>query len=263
MRHSPGGASRRSAPTTRPPATITRRSYPSGGHEFLDQHAMPAKPAPLANRRQAPLQLPEVAAEHHVLAPAAEPRLEHERELDLPNVLEALSVERVRVGYAGVCEPERGLALVVRCEECGWRVQQPHAPPSKRPDLGQPSFDTSSVGVTSRRTSATSPGPRRRTASKGRRNCDRIPSRRQPSTSGTFVGNGFHATTATIRCSSATNTSVTARTPCDIGANRHSGVRSYRIRKPRAEEPRPCDRDAVPLPPPDMPCSILRLDRRR
>ena len=59
-------------------------------HEFLDQHAVAAKPASVANRRQAPLELVRTAAQHHVSPPAAEPRLEHEGEIERPNLVEAL-----------------------------------------------------------------------------------------------------------------------------------------------------------------------------
>jgi hypothetical protein len=106
-------------------------------HEVLDKQPGTAKPASLANRRQAPFDLAGVTAQRHILSPVAEMRLEHERRLERPHLVEACCVQRARMRNLGIRRPHRRLPLVVVSEQRRGSIQNSHPATLERGDLIQ------------------------------------------------------------------------------------------------------------------------------
>ena len=137
MRHSPGGAIRLAAPTTRPPATTRRRSWPSGGISSCAT-------APVArnqSRHERPVehgaQLLAITAEADVLAPAAEARLDDRRKVEVGQRRVPLDQHRPRVRQPGPAQQARGQQLVVGEDDRVRPVQHPDArlvEPLERPE---------------------------------------------------------------------------------------------------------------------------------
>ena len=126
VRHSPGAATRRTAPTTRPPATTSRRSKPRGRDELLRDCTGGLVPGPRLEVGERAHDALLVVAPDHVLAPRAEARLEDERRLELRLRQPWRDMHGARVRHACVEQRVRRRELVVRCDERLAAVQDGH-----------------------------------------------------------------------------------------------------------------------------------------
>ena len=168
VRHSPGAASRRTAPTGCPPATTTRRSCPTGGMSCWTRAPCFTYHGLSASSSRDPDQLLWGLDEPHVSAPASVPRFS--TTAGPTQSTDELSCGTWRVSGCGI--PARASSRAVRSLSCeansvgaGLRTRTPRA--SRAPRHQSPAHTPSRPGVTSRRPSATSPDERRPIASRG------------------------------------------------------------------------------------------------
>ena len=127
VRHSPLRAIRHAAPTTRPPATTSRRSHPPRLDELLRERSVLAEPRLSLQPDERRVELVRGRAPLDVASPAAEPRLEHDRELGRRPRGARAEEGGVRMRQAGEPERARGQQLVVGDDERTGRVPHVHA----------------------------------------------------------------------------------------------------------------------------------------
>ena len=199
-------------------ATITRRSYPSGGTNSWI--STPWRRNQLLSR---------IAARHRSSSPASRHSITSPPQL--PNralsTNEGSSAEPGQGASGAACadvgcrvsEPERGLPLVMGRDQRLGAVQQPHAAAPERGDLDHSRFDAVKCQhhVKARERNVAGPEPATRLGRAKQLRSD--PNCRQPSASGRFDGSGFHATTATIPFVAVTGTSLHAPRLRHIGVN--------------------------------------------
>ena len=155
------GAARAAQRDVRPP--LTRRRDPldradgqsagddhpkiaaGGRHELLDNAASRPEPGPLPELFQREREVALVRAEHDIAAPAAEARLQDERERQRRLFGAAGEGHRSRVRQARIGEPTRRRKLVVRSPQSGCRVQHADAFSLEHAKLPKARLDASQV----------------------------------------------------------------------------------------------------------------------
>ena len=117
VRHSPGAATRSTAPTTVAGRDDEPQIEPARSDQLLDERPMTAEPPPVAEVPEARAQLGARLATADVAAPAPEPGLDHVRRLESGRALVAGDVYRARLGDRRSIQEYRGRELVVRRDQ--------------------------------------------------------------------------------------------------------------------------------------------------